>query len=175
MLTVAAWAPFVLTVLAFGTFLGVGIFFVDYYQQVLSFRFGSNAVAFAIFLAVIHEAVRFALLVSSLRDFGDKKPLNAWLGLVGSIGLVWHDIAVSKSLSAMYATQGADSNTFAGLLSFLILLGLLLEIRLILTIEKRPRLVHAESDWKQAEIKFPSPMGYKTQKNGKEVFNKIQP
>jgi len=174
MLKVAAWSPFVLTALAFATFLGVGIFFVDYYQSVLSFRFGGYSLAFGIFLAVIHEAVRFALLVSSLRDFGDKKTANAWLGLVGSIALVWHDISVAGDLSAMYAQSGASAGTFQGLLTFLILLGLLLELRLILTIEKRVRYVKADPVNGQYQMQFPEPVGFKNQKhNGKEVLNKV--
>ena len=161
MLKVAAWSPFILTVLAFATFLGVGIFFVDYYQTVLEFRFGGASLAFGIFLAIIHEAVRFALLVSSIRDFGENHKANAWLGLVGSIALVWHDISVAGDLSAMYANAGGSGGTFSGLLTFLILLGLLLEIRLILTIERRPRFVNVSANG-QTEIKFP--------KNGKQVY-----
>ena len=85
----------------------------------------------AVLIAVITEFVRFALLLSSIRDFSDKKPFNGWLGLLGSLALVFHEISVSRSMAAMWSTD--NSGAYSTLFIFLILLGLGLEIRLILT------------------------------------------
>lgn len=171
MLQISAAAPFALTLLAFATFLSVGIFFVDYYSAVLAFRFGAGAFYFAIFLALIQELTRFALLVSSVRDFGEKRSLNAWLGFIGSIALVYHDVKTANSIAAMYAAQqGAETSaTFSGLLIFLVLVGLLLELRLILTIEKKPRLVNAEPITVGKQGKFNFPNKYNS-RNGKEMY-----
>jgi len=168
MLKISAIAPFVLTILAGLTFVSIAIFFVDYYSGILSPIFGKPAFYFAVLLSLIQEATRFALLVSSIRDFGDKKQVNAYLGLIGSIGLVYHDLKTSGVVAAIYSqTAGTNPEIYSGLFSFLILLGLLLEIRLILTIEKQgkknPRFV--KIDEFNGELKFP-----KKKVNGNEVY-----
>jgi len=132
MLEISKAAPLALLVFAFLSFLAVGIFAVDYYQSLFEPRFGRMAQPMAILIAVIQEAVRFGLLVTSIRDFADKKKFNGWLGLIGSIGLVIHDISLSNSIAQMW-----DSNNplpYSSLFMFLILIGLLLEFRLILTV-----------------------------------------
>lgn len=132
---VSEFAPFMLLILAFGTFFGVGVFLTDYYTEVLSPRFHSSAFAMALFMAIIHEAVRFGLLVASIRDFSDSKSFNGWLGLVASIALVWHDVTVAGDVAALWANEVTAAATYKTMLVFLILLGLVLEIRLILTVD----------------------------------------
>lgn len=129
-------APFMLLVMAFGTFLAVGIFWADYFKAILTARFTSSAGAMAIFLAIIHEAVRFGLLVASIRDFSDHKSFNGWLGLVASIGLVAHDVTVAGDVANLWANDLATAGTYKMMFIFLIVLGLVLELRLILTVEK---------------------------------------
>lgn len=157
----AKYAPLILTILAFGTFAGVGIFLTDYYSEILNPRFGKSAFYLAVFLALIHEATRFALLISSMRDFSDNRSLNGWLGIVGSVGLVAHDLKTAAKIGSLYG-----SDTFAGLITFLVLIGLLLEFRLILTIERRNKAIR--NVVREPEIQFPD---YKPAKNGKTVFH----
>lgn len=132
MLEISKAAPLGLLVFAFLSFLAVGIFAVDYYQSLFEPRFGRMAKPMAILIAVIQEAVRFGLLVTSIRDFADKKKFNGWIGLIGSIGLVIHDISLCNSIAQMW--DSTNPLPYSSLFMFLILIGLLLEFRLILTI-----------------------------------------
>jgi hypothetical protein len=129
---ISKFAPFALLLCAFGSFVAVGIFFVDYYENLLLVRFTESARYMAVMVAVIHEAVRFGLLIASIRDFTDKKAFNGWLGLMGSIALVYHDISVCKELAFLW--NPTNPKPYSGLLVFMILVGLLLEVRLILTV-----------------------------------------
>lgn len=122
-------APPLLIICALGSFAGVTIFLTDYYQELFKPRFEDSAVKMAVMVAVIQELVRFCLLVSSVRDFSQKKPFTGWLGLLGSSYLVYHDISVANELSASW---GGDP--LRGVLLFLIIVGLILEIRLVLTV-----------------------------------------
>lgn len=130
---IAKNVPLILTILAFGTFIATGIFITDYYTEILSARFAGSAFYFALFIALIHEITRFGLLISSIRDFSENRRLNAWLGFIGSIALVAYDIKTANQIAVLYG----DRETFSGLITFLVLIGLLLEFRLILTVEKR--------------------------------------
>lgn len=132
MLEISKAAPLALLVFAFLSFLAVGIFAIDYYESLFTSRFGRLAKPMAILIAVIQEAVRFGLLVTSIRDFADKKRLNGWIGLIGSIGLVIHDISLSNSIANMWSPD--NPLPYSSLFMFLILIGLLLEFRLILTV-----------------------------------------
>lgn len=130
-------APTLLLCIAALTFIGVAIFHTDFYTDVFTSRFGgTGALCFGIFLALIHELTRFALLVSSIRDFTDKKKANGWLGLIGSIALVAYDIKISSSVAELWANDSFDAAIYSSTIVFLILLGLLLEIRLVLTMSK---------------------------------------
>lgn len=127
-------APFALLTCALLSFIAVGIFSVDYYQELFLKRFTESARFMAIMVAVIQEAVRFGLLIASIRDFADRKPLNGWLGLIGSIALVIHDVSIAKSLALIW--DPLNPVPYSSILVFLILIGLLLEVRLILTVGK---------------------------------------
>lgn len=130
---ISRYAPLGLLFFAFLSFLAFGIFSVDYYQTLFEPRFKGSAVFMAILIATIQEAVRFGLLVTSIKDFRDKKISNGMLGLIGSICLVFHDISICNRIAEMWAV---DSGPYANLFTFLILIGLLLEFRLILTVGK---------------------------------------
>jgi len=132
---ISRFAPFTLLVCALLSFIAVSIFAVDYYETLFTTRFTKNARVMAILVAVIQEAVRFGLLVSSIRDFSDKKPLNGWLGLIGSLVLVIHDISIANDLALLWNAE--NPSPYSGILIFPILTGLLLEIRLILTLSEQ--------------------------------------
>ena len=130
-------APSLLLGIAALTFLGVGIFHTNFYTAVFVSRFGEvGALCFAIFLAIIHEFTRFALLVASIRDFSDDKAANGWLGLLGSVALVAYDIKISSYVADLWANDSFSPGVYSSTIIFLILLGLLLEVRLVLTMPK---------------------------------------
>lgn len=126
-------APLLLLLGAIASFISFGIFAVDYYANLFS-KFGTHARTMGVVIASITELVRFALLVSSIRDFSDQKRFNGWLGLMGSIALVFHDINVARSIAS--AWDIVNPTPYSTTFIFLILLGLGLEIRLILTTSK---------------------------------------
>ena len=132
------YAPALLLGIAGLTFLGVGIFQANFYSSVFLTRFGEvGSLMFAIFLALVHELTRFALVVSSVRDFSDKKAGSGWLGLLGSLALVAYDIKISSSVALVWVNDSFDANVYSSTIIFLILLGLLLEVRLVLTMRGR--------------------------------------
>ena len=133
---VSKFAPFALLTMAVGTFLTVGIFRTDYYDHIFSVRFEPwAAMAMAVFVSVIEEGVRLALLISSMRDFSDKRSGNGWLGLAASIALVWYEISTTQQVAELWAAgEAAAADTYRGFLIFMVLLGLILELRLILTV-----------------------------------------
>lgn len=123
-------APLLLLICALGSFICFGFFSVNYYAKLFE-PVGVHSRTMAITMAVITELVRFALLVASIRDFSDKKRFNGWLGLLGSVALVFHDVNVARSIAAMF--DAANPTPYSTAFIFLILLGFGLEIRLILT------------------------------------------
>ena len=129
-------APLLLLICALASFFIVGFFAVDYYENLFQ-KFGSHARTISILIASVQELVRFALLVSSIRDFSDEKRFNGWLGLIGSIALVFHDISVARSIATMW--DASNPLPYSMVLIFLILLGLGLEIRLILTVDLKEK------------------------------------
>ena len=133
MLEISKAAPLALLVFAFLSFFAIGIFAIDYYDSLFNSRFGRLSKPMAVLIAIIQEAVRFGLLVTSIRDFADKRKFNGWIGLVGSIGLVLHDISLSNSIAKMWDAE--NPLPYSSLFMFLILIGLLLEFRLILTVK----------------------------------------
>ncbi|HBH48270.1 MAG TPA: hypothetical protein DDX98_06505 [Bacteroidales bacterium] len=124
--------PFLLMIFALLSFIAVGIFSVDYYSELLESRFKASSYPMAILIAGIQELVRLGLLIASVRDFSDTKPLNGWLGLIASVALVWHDVKVAEKISLMW--NQSEPGQYFSLFVFLILVGLVLEIRLILTV-----------------------------------------
>ena len=143
---IAKAAPVILLLAALASFFTVGIFCVDYYEQLFE-RFGSYSRPMAILIASIQELVRFGLLVSSIRDFSHKKRFSGWLGLLGSVGLVWHDINVAYSIAESWSIE--NPLPYATVIIFLILIGLGLEIRLILTVDLKEKKPIAHQDRKR--------------------------
>lgn len=144
-------APAALIICALLSFTAVGIFLTDYYAELFKVRFGTYAMSMAVLVAVISEAVRFSLLVSSIRDFSDNKPFNGWLGIVGSLAMVYHDISTASKLAEYWNIT--DSSPYFSILTFLILIGLLLEIRLILTVGKDDPINKAKKNRKKSKKK----------------------
>jgi len=132
MLEISKAAPLALLVFAFLSFFAIGVFAIDYYESLFTSRFGRMARPMAILIAIIQEAVRFGLLITSIRDFADNKKFNGWLGLVGSVCLVVHDISLCNNIAKMW--DSSNPIPYSSLFLFLIMTGLLLEFRLILTI-----------------------------------------
>ena len=151
-------APLLLLLGAIASFISFGIFAVDYYQNLFA-KFGTHARTMGVVIASITELVRFALLVSSIRDFSDKKRFNGWLGLMGSIALVFHDINVARSIAS--AWDISNPTPYSTVFIFLILLGLGLEIRLILTTSK-PVAKSTEGENVSNRKKSPSSNGVDT-------------
>ena len=120
MLEISKAAPLALLVFAFLSFFAVGVFAIDYYQTLFEPRFGRMAKVMAILIAVIQESVRFGLLITSIRDFADKKKFNGWLGLLGSTGLVIHDISLCNNIAKMWSAT--DPLPYSSLFMFLILI-----------------------------------------------------
>lgn len=132
---VSDYAPTALLIMAVGTFMIVGTFRTDYYHHIFDTRFPDwGAWAMAIFAATIEEGVRLALLVSSIRDFSDNRKGNGWLGLIGSVGLVVYEVGTAQHVAGLWADGGqAAQSIYHHFIVFMIVLGLLLELRLILT------------------------------------------
>lgn len=132
---VSEYAPFALLLMAVGTFATVGIFRADYYHHIFAVRFPDwSSWSMAVFAAIIEEGVRLSLLVSSIRDFSDNRKGNGWLGLIGSVALVAYEVKTAQAVAGLWAINGAaDLSIYNGFLVFMILLGFLLELRLILT------------------------------------------
>lgn len=122
-------APFALLAFATLTFVFVGIFSGVYMHSEFQGKFSvSSSVAMAAFAAALVEGIRFSLLISSFRDFSDSKPLNGWIGLVASLGLVFFDIQHASSIAEFWGSP------FVGhLFRWVVVLGFVLELRLILT------------------------------------------
>jgi|GEM_PF-1144649 len=139
---ISSIVPIGLLLLALLSFIAIGIFSVDYYEELFKIRFGRTAFAIAILIAVIQELVRFFLLVASIRDFSKGEKFSGWLGLLGSLGLVVHDILLANKVAKMWSNL--DAHPYSDIFLFLIFIGFLLEIRLILTMrnnkkeEKKP-------------------------------------
>lgn len=133
---VSRYAPFALLIMAVGTFLTVGIFWTDYYEHIFSARFAPwAATAMGVFAALIKEGVRLSLLISSIRDFSDSRKGNGWIGLLASVALVWYEIRTTSQVADLWAQgEAAQADTYRGFLIFMVLLGLILELRLILTV-----------------------------------------
>lgn len=124
-------APLALLVCALLTFGAVAVFVHDYYRALFLPRFGpAGAAAMAGTLAAVQELIRFGLLVASIRDFSERRAAAGWLGLVGSLGLVFHDLHTAQAVASLWQASGGG---VGGVLTYLVLVGLLLEVRLILT------------------------------------------
>ena len=77
------------------------------------------------------------MVVSSVGDCSFGRSGSGWLGLLGSVALVAYDIKMSTSVALIWANDTFDAGIYSGTIVFLILLGLLLEVRLVLTMVKK--------------------------------------
>lgn len=157
-------APLLLLFCALSSFFAFGIFAVDYYEKLFS-KFGSYARPLGVVIASITELVRFALLVSSIRDFSDSKKFNGWIGLLGSLALVLHDVSVARSIANFW--DAANPTPYTSIFIFLILLGLGLEIRLILTVDLKKDISRERKEVSNSQ-KEVSKKKKKVSENGKK-------
>jgi hypothetical protein len=115
------------------TFLSLTIFKTDYYLDLFDSRWGSTAHWLAWVMAVgvssITEALRLGLLVASARDFSLKNVIGGWLGLIGSVALTFYDWQISDTVAQIWEARHLS---ITNMFRFLVLAGLLIELRLIL-------------------------------------------
>lgn len=136
---ISHYAPFSILFFAFLSFVAVAVFKVDYYTEKFSTRF-ENAMAMAIVMAVISEGVRAALLITSSRDFITGEKTNGWLGLIASVGIVVYEWNVAGNIAKVWSAETPE--LYKGIFLFLIVVGLVLELRLVLTLNghKAPQM-----------------------------------
>lgn len=128
---ISQYAPFSILFFALLSFVAVGVFKVDYYTEKFGTRF-DNAMAMAIVMAVISEGVRAALLITSSRDFIKGEKTNGWLGLLASVGIVIYEWNVAGNIAKVWSAEAPE--LYKGIFLFLIIVGLVLELRLVLTL-----------------------------------------
>jgi hypothetical protein len=128
---ISQYAPFSILLFALLSFIAVGVFKVDYYTEKFGTRF-DNAMAMAIVMAVISEGVRAALLITSSRDFINGEKTNGWLGLLASVGIVIYEWNVAGNIATVWSAEAPE--LYKGIFLFLIIVGLVLELRLVLTL-----------------------------------------
>lgn len=153
-------APFALMLMAVGSFFIVGILWTDYYTHIFGARFDHwAAVSLGVFAALIKEGVRLSLLISSIRDFSDNRKGNGWLGLIGSIALVWYEIATTKQVATLWAGDAGTVDTYRGFIIFMVLLGLILEFRLVLTMPRTSKEALAKVNFTKSRANGVHPAG----------------
>jgi hypothetical protein len=130
---VAKYSLGTLLILATASFFSLTIFKTDYYLQLFDSRWGTKAHwlawLMAIGVSVITEAIRLGLLVASARDFSLRNFIGGWLGLVGSIALTFYDWQIADTVARIWQV---DSVSVSNIFRFLVVVGLLIELRLIL-------------------------------------------
>ena len=133
---ISDYAPFSILLFAILSFIAIGVFKVDFYTEKFSARF-ENATAMAVVMAVISEGVRAALLITSSRDFINGEKTNGWLGLLASVGIVIYEWNVAGNIANVWSVEAPE--LYKGIFLFLIVVGLVLELRLVLTLSaKKP-------------------------------------
>ena len=128
---ISQYAPFSILLFAILSFIAIGVFKVDFYTEKFGTRF-ENAMAMAIVMAVISEGVRAALLITSSRDFINGEKTNGWLGLLASVGIVIYEWNVAGNIATVWSAEAPE--LYKGIFLFLIVVGLVLELRLVLTL-----------------------------------------
>lgn len=125
------------------TFLIFAIFSIDFYQVAYARRFGSWGIVVAVCVGAVHELVRCALLLTSVRDFMRGKIVIGSLGLVASILLVVYDIHFAFRIADLWTASdfAFHATDYYGSFIYDVCIGLVLELRLILTVfKKEPEL-----------------------------------
>jgi hypothetical protein len=157
------FAPFLLLISAVGSFIIVGIFTADYYNTMFWARFGSFAFAMAVGVVVLEELTRFSFLVSSVKDFKDKKKAEGFFGLLISLILVAHDITIAIKVGNLWGLGELP-------LVFAIVIGFAIEIRMVMTMGRKETI----APQKEEEATTTLPIAKKTEPvawNGKSVLD----
>lgn len=131
-------APITISIVMFLTFLLIFIItYYYYYEFAFSSLLKADAVAISVSLltAAALQLGRLAFGVASAAEFSEKDYLGGALGLMLSIALAWYGLVEIIHLAEFYESSLAGSNiALKELLSCIVVLGLALELRLILTV-----------------------------------------
>jgi len=117
------------------SFILLGVFVADYYTVLYSRRFGDFwGLVAGICFSVAMEGGRFGSLMVSVRDFSTNKTKEGWLGILASIVLVGHDVMVADKIAELWS--GKYQGDYYSSFLFLVLFGLYVELRLVMTLHK---------------------------------------
>lgn len=106
------------------------IFKTDYYLHIFNPRLGQKiGLGVAISTALLVEGVRFSLLVASAADAINKNKKGLWLGIIASILITTYDMFICNEVGLVWG-----SAVHAHILQTFVILGLLLEFRLVLMV-----------------------------------------
>lgn len=141
MKTIAAYAPMALLCMAAMTFIGTAAFQYDFYLEAFEKRLLGWAWVAAAFVAITHQLIRFALLISSARNFYSGQRVNGALGMMASLGVMWYDLKLAAWMEEAWASPVIYSTML-----FLVIMGFILEIRLILSAEDKSKSHPADDD-----------------------------
>lgn len=122
--------PFLIGLMALISFVSYGIFGAHFYNEYFATKLPEMSLGMAILFVVVKEGSRLILLISSATDFLHKNYWGGALGVLASIGLV-----IFEWREAIHVAQfwSPDSPTlFVNSFRFLIVMGLILEFRVIL-------------------------------------------
>lgn len=128
----AIQADLFLLIFAVLSFVLLIIFKSDYYSHIFNSRFGLKVgLGVGIATAFLTEGVRFSLLVASAADAinGNKKGLI--LGIIASILITIYDLFICVEVGLVWG-----SVVHSHILQTFVILGLLLEVRLVLMVNK---------------------------------------
>jgi hypothetical protein len=126
-------APMGLLVTAAMSFILVGFLMSFFYMDIFVTRFPNQNWILGIAAAIVQEGTRFFLLATTVRDFSRIRRVEGVIGVVGSLLLVLHDCRIALSLEQIWGKG------FFEMTLFFVLIGLLIELRLVLTIYKKKK------------------------------------
>lgn len=124
-------APLLLFITAVLSFISMGVFQFNFYQEELSESLPTVGLFLAGSIAFITQIARIAFGLAGAHDFMRNENLRGILGLAASFGLT-----VFESFEASWMAEhwNAGSSSYVGLLQFIVWIGFILEVRLILMV-----------------------------------------
>jgi hypothetical protein len=147
--SLAKHADLFLLLFALLSFVLLIIFKTDYYLHIFSPRFGTKlGIAVAVASAILVEGVRFSLLVASASDAINKNSKGLWLGIVASILITIYDLTICIEIGNVWG-----SYVHSHILQVFVVLGLLLEIRLVLMVVNKDSMGNGNHQQNQQPVK----------------------
>ncbi|MCB0643723.1 MAG: hypothetical protein KDC44_18880 [Phaeodactylibacter sp.] len=125
-------APVLIVLLATASFVLIGSFKADFYAHQYEPRFGERALFAGVATAALFGLVRLVPLITSFRDFSNSRQASGWLGLLGSFAMVWYEISEASAVAQVW--NPSEPVFYSRMITFVVLLGVGLEIRAILTV-----------------------------------------